>query len=83
MDAENSYLVEHTLTRVGPESEIYPAEGEWAQPSVEHAAELMRHVYENQQEAARVGARAGEDIARALSPAATGARMRQRLEQRG
>jgi hypothetical protein len=81
MNAENSYLVDYTITRVGPECEIYPPEGEWAQPSVEHAAELMRHVYENPQDAARIGARARADIARALSPDATGAAMRRRLEE--
>ena len=51
MNAENSYLVDYEIGRVGPECEIYPPEGEWAEPSVEHAAELMRHVYENPQEA--------------------------------
>jgi hypothetical protein len=83
MNAENSYLVEHSLSRVGPESEIYPAEGEWAEPSVGHAAELMRRVYSDPEHAARVGARAREDVTRELSPAATGAAMRRRLEQRG
>jgi hypothetical protein len=81
MDAENSYLVDHAITRVGPECEIYPPEGEWAEPSVEHAAELMRQVYGDREQAARVGARAAQDIARVLSPQATGAAMRARLEQ--
>jgi glycosyltransferase involved in cell wall biosynthesis len=81
MNAENSYLVDYTIGRVGPDCEIYPPEGEWAQPSVEHAAALMRHVYENPEEAASKGARAREDIARTLSPEATGAAMLRRLEQ--
>jgi glycosyltransferase involved in cell wall biosynthesis len=81
MNAENGYLVDYTVGRVGPDCEIYPPEGEWAQPSVEHAAELMRHVYENREEAASKGARAREDIARTLSPEATGAAMLRRLEQ--
>jgi glycosyltransferase involved in cell wall biosynthesis len=81
MDGENSYLVDHTITRVGPECEIYPPEGEWAEPSVEHAAELMRRIYEDREQAARVGARAAQDIARGLSPQATGAAMRARLEK--
>jgi glycosyltransferase involved in cell wall biosynthesis len=81
MDGENSYLVDHTITRVGPECEIYPPEGEWAEPSVEHAAELMRRVYEDREQAARVGTRAAQDIARGLSPQATGAAMRARLEK--
>jgi Glycosyl transferases group 1 len=81
MNAENSYLVDYTIGRVGPECEIYPPEGEWADPSVEHAAQLMRAVYDDPAEAARRGAQAAKDIARTLSPEATGAAMRRRLEE--
>jgi glycosyltransferase involved in cell wall biosynthesis len=81
MNAHNSLLVDYTIGRVGPECEIYPPEGEWADPSVEHAAELMRRIRDHPDEAAAFGARAREDIARQLSPAATGAAMRRRLEQ--
>jgi glycosyltransferase involved in cell wall biosynthesis len=81
MNAENSYLADYTIGLVGPECEIYPPEGEWANPSVEHAAELMRRVYGDPVEAARLGAQARRDIARALSPEATGAAMRRRLEE--
>ena len=80
MTSENSYLVDHTIGRVGPECEIYPPEGEWAEPNLEHAARLMREVYTDTAEARRRGARAREDIARLLSPASTGRRMRERLE---
>ena len=81
MNDANSYLVDYEIGRVGPECEIYPPEGEWAEPSVEHAAELMRRVYHEREEAARKGAQAAEDVARLLSPAATGKRMRERLEE--
>jgi glycosyltransferase involved in cell wall biosynthesis len=81
MNDENSYLVDFTIGRVGPECEIYPPEGEWADPSVDHAAQLMREVYSDREEASRRGARAAEDIARTLSPEATGAAMLRRLEQ--
>jgi glycosyltransferase involved in cell wall biosynthesis len=83
MNDQNSYLVDYTIGRVGPDCEIYPPEGEWAQPSVEHAADLMRRVIERPQEAAAIGARARADIARQLSPRATGAAMRRRLEELG
>jgi glycosyltransferase involved in cell wall biosynthesis len=79
MNAENSYLVEYDIGRVGAENEIYPPDGEWARPSVEHAAELMRRVVAEPDEAARIGARAAQDVARTLSPQATGAAMRARL----
>jgi glycosyltransferase involved in cell wall biosynthesis len=81
MNERNSYLVDYTIGRVGPECEIYPPEGEWADPSVEHAAKLMREVYADRDEAARRGARAAADIARALSAEATGAAMRARLQE--
>ncbi len=81
MSVENSYLVDYTIGRVGPECEIYPPEGEWADPSVEHAAQLMRQVHDDPAEAARRGAQAATDIARTLSPQATGAAMRRRLEE--
>ena len=38
MTSNNSYLVDYTLTEVGPEAEHYPANGIWAEPSTEHAA---------------------------------------------
>jgi hypothetical protein len=81
MNAENSFLVDYTIGRVGPECEIYPPEGEWAEPSVEHGAQLMREVYRDRERATRVGERARQDVARILSPQATGAAMRGRLEQ--
>jgi glycosyltransferase involved in cell wall biosynthesis len=83
MNAENSYLVDYELGRVGPDCEIYPPEGTWARPSVEHAAELMRRVVERPEEAAALGARARVDIARELSPQTTGAAMLKRLEELG
>lgn len=81
MHSENSYLVDYTIGRVGPDCEIYPPEGEWAEPSVEHAAELMQRVYEHPEEAAAIGARAREDIAEQLSAQTTGAAMRRRLQE--
>ena len=81
MNPENSYLVDYELGRVGPDCEIYPPEGRWAQPSIEHAAELMRRVVEHPEQAAAVGARAREDVLRALSPQARGEAMRRRLDE--
>ena len=80
MNAQNSYLIEYEITRVGPDVQIYPADGEWAEPSVGHAAALMREVYEDPARAAQRGAQARADVARELSLAATGAAMRARLE---
>ncbi|MEA2209294.1 MAG: hypothetical protein QOF54_1771, partial [Solirubrobacteraceae bacterium] len=81
MNSANSYLVDYTIGRVGPDCEIYPPEGEWAEPSIEHAAALMRRVFEHPDEAAEKGAQAAADAARLLSPEAAGRRMRARLQQ--
>jgi hypothetical protein len=80
MSDENSYLVDYTIGRVGAECEIYPPHGEWAEPSVEHAAELMRRVYERRHESSLIGAKAREHIALVLSPEATGDAMNRRLQ---
>jgi glycosyltransferase involved in cell wall biosynthesis len=82
MDEQNSYLLDYELARVGAECEIYPPEGEWAEPSVEHAAELMGRVCGAPGEAMRIGERARADIASNLSARATGMAMRARLQER-
>ena len=77
---QNSYLVDWTPAWVGPESEIYPAEGRWADPDLDHAAELMRRVWQQPQEAGAKAERARRDIEERYSPQATGRLARARLE---
>ncbi len=60
---------------------MYPPEGHWAEPSVEHAAALMRRVYLERGEAAAIAEQAKRDIASRLSAEATGLAMRHRLEE--
>ena len=81
MTPSNSLLVDYALTRVGADVEIYPAAGEWADPSVEHAAELMRWVVEHPEQGRAIGQRAARDIREQLSPQACGRAMRARLER--
>jgi glycosyltransferase involved in cell wall biosynthesis len=81
MSDRNSLLVDYEPTLVGPECEIYPADGEWAEPSVEHATQLMRQVVGDQARARVLGSQARTDVERLLSPVATGAAMRRRLEE--
>ena len=81
MTAENSYLVRHAETLVGPEGENYPAHGTWAEPDLDHAAQLMREVWEHQDEAAARGARAQREIAEHFSLPAVGQVARERLKR--
>ena len=81
MTATNSYLVDYTLTRVGPNAEMYPAEGTWAEPDLDHAATLMRQVWERPDAARATGERGARDVTERLSPSAVGAIARARLER--
>lgn len=81
MNDENSYLVKWRSVRVGDGVEHYPPAATWAEPDIEHAAQLLRSLREFPEAAARRGARARADVARLLSPEAVGEQMRERLRQ--
>jgi glycosyltransferase involved in cell wall biosynthesis len=81
MTPANSYLVDSVIRDVGPDAEHYPPDGHWAEPSVEHAAALMREVWEDPEGARARGARAAADVAANLSVQAVGAIARARLER--
>ncbi|MDQ5821911.1 MAG: glycosyltransferase family 4 protein [Actinomycetota bacterium] len=82
MDDSNSYLVGYRLVGAPPGLPQYPADVPWAEPNVLEAAELMRRVYEERDEAGERGARARDHIREAHSPARAGAFIAERLEQR-
>jgi glycosyltransferase involved in cell wall biosynthesis len=81
MNTSNGYLVDYEMTKVGPQGEQYPADGTWADPSIEHAAALMRQVVERPEEARAKGERARRDVAAQLSPEAVGRIIRARLQR--
>lgn len=79
MTAQNSYLVDYELVEVGDDAEQYPPHALWAEPDLDHAAALMREVWERPDEARARGRRAATDIDALLSPAAVGRVARERL----
>jgi glycosyltransferase involved in cell wall biosynthesis len=81
MDNSNSYLVPWTRVAVGQDAEGYSPDATWAEPDAVEAARLMRHVYENQAEAAQIGQKAQADIVNRFSEAASGAIMKSRLSE--
>ena len=83
MTAENSYLVDWTLTTVGEGGDNYPADGHWAEPDLDHAAAVMREVWEDTEGARERGGRAREEILRDWSLKAVGEIARDRLEAVG
>ena len=75
MTAENSYLVDHEQVEIGDGAEPYPAEARWAEPDVNHAARLMREVFDDREQAERRARRGARDIRRTHSAAAAGETM--------
>ena len=66
MNDKNSYLIDNLGTELVDDEQIADSElyrgTSWAMPSLEHTAELMRHVYENYSEAKEKGVLARKDI---------------------
>jgi hypothetical protein len=81
MDEENSLLVPYTLTSVPPGCPPYPVWAEWADADIDVAARHMRHVWENQDDARTLGARAQEDILRSSTPRRTAMFVARRLSE--
>ncbi|MGJ7508108.1 glycosyltransferase family 4 protein [Variovorax sp. GT1P44] len=81
MDESNSLLVPYELVKLGKPIPPYGADLEWAEPSVEEAAKLMRRLYENREWARELGARAKASAEANLSLPAAGARIARRLEE--
>jgi glycosyltransferase involved in cell wall biosynthesis len=80
MTPDNSYPVSYELTRVGADCEIYPAEGTWADPDVDDAAQAMRAVVERPDESRAKGEQARRRIEELYSPRAVGEVIRARLQ---
>jgi 2-polyprenyl-3-methyl-5-hydroxy-6-metoxy-1,4-benzoquinol methylase len=79
MTPENSYLVDYGLVPIGDDAAPYPPAGVWAEPNLDHAAQLMRRVFERQDEARERGRRAAQEIRITHSPEAAGQSYAERL----
>jgi glycosyltransferase involved in cell wall biosynthesis len=62
MTPDNSWPVRYELQPIGEGADPYPAEAEWAEPDLEHAAACLRAVFDDREEAARRAARGVADI---------------------
>lgn len=81
MSPANSYLVDYRKVVLDEDIDPYPKGAVWAEPSVDHAAEMMRRVYLNRDEAHQKGLRAKADMIANFSLEAAGQRMRARLDE--
>jgi glycosyltransferase involved in cell wall biosynthesis len=80
MTPANSLLVRYDLVELQEDHPPYPKGGTWAEPDLDHAAELLRWVHENREAARRLGERAARDVRDYLAPAAVGRLIAGRLE---
>jgi hypothetical protein len=71
--------VRYELVHLEKDFPPYPRGSVWADPDVEHAAELMRAVYDDPDRARALGERARAEVMAYLSPQAVGARIAGRL----
>jgi glycosyltransferase involved in cell wall biosynthesis len=76
---ENAYLVPYKLVEIQRTFGPYRKGAAWAEPDLEAAASLMRHVYLHRDEAAARGERGRRDVLSLLHPSAIGERVKQRL----
>jgi glycosyltransferase involved in cell wall biosynthesis len=79
MSDANSYPVDWEPVQVGEGAYPYPADGTWAEPDLDQAAALMRHVRAEPAEARERGQRARGDLLEHHSAAVAGASMERRL----
>jgi glycosyltransferase involved in cell wall biosynthesis len=72
MNRDNSFLVDYREATVAVADGPYPRGSLWAEPDVDHAALLMRTVYDHPDLARATGARAQASVRRTLAPRAIG-----------
>jgi len=77
----NSYLVRCDIAPIAEDHGPYRKGWVWADPDVDRAAELMRHVFEHREEARHIGGQGAQHIRLRNSHAAVGARMKERIER--
>jgi glycosyltransferase involved in cell wall biosynthesis len=79
MTPETSYLVDCVRVPVPASVPQYPPGSHWAEPSIDHAARLMRRVFDCRDESRAIGARAKAALTELMSLQAAGRRMTARL----
>ncbi len=81
LDADAHGLVRHSLCPVRQSYVYYHSQMRWAEPDLEHAAELMREVYRERDEARAKALRAALKLRENYSPERVGEMARARIER--
>ena len=77
----NSLLVKYRLVELDRDYGPYKKGSVWADPSLDHAADLMRYAYENRDVSNAMGRRAREDVLQLFHPRVVGRQMHDRLQR--
>ena len=77
--AFNSLPVDARMVPIGPGNDPYPADGEWAEPDLDHAAACMRSVLVDRAGALTRAQRARAEVVARHAPAVAGRAMAERL----
>lgn len=80
MNVNNSYLVRYNLVEIEKDVGPYKKGSLWAEPDVEHAAELMKKVHSDIALSKKVGEIASQDIRKNLNYKVIGQEIKERLE---
>jgi len=83
MSDEDSFLVPYRLVSIDRKHGPYKAGFHWAQPDLDYASDLMRHIEEHREAAAETGLKAQAKVRDVLHPATIAASVRDRLEELG
>jgi glycosyltransferase involved in cell wall biosynthesis len=80
MDVSNSFPVRFRISLLDADVAHYRAGDSWAEPSIEHAAEVITYIFEHRDEAVRRAENARIHIRRSYSNEAIGALIARRLD---
>lgn len=80
MTDDTSILIPWEYTEVGLGNDVYPPTAKWAEPDINAAAEAMKYVYNNQNDAKLMGQRAKKHLETNFSLEKTGKRMAEYLD---
>jgi hypothetical protein len=83
MTQSNSLLVRHRMVEIENDVGPYRRGALWAEPDVDHAAELMSRLAGDPDWGRRLGQFAKCDVDRLLDPTHVGAHLRERLQEMG
>ena len=77
---KNSYLVNHKLKKIKKSVGPYKKGNLWAEPNINHAAELMREVFYKREASKKIGKIAAAYIKKEFSPEVVGNKIKDRLK---